>query len=1349
MAVRDLEAFLRQAAVNFDSNLDTSSGSPFDNKVIQPLVRRLGTDPFSIDLSTFLYERLRQAYPKLATDEGDNLTDLLIKPITLLWDPVVRETTRVKRGLSFADPATLTLEEADSLGGNFFIPRRRGRYTRGVARIYFAKPQNVSVNQNNFVKSRGGLIFFPSALQSIRSNEMLLNATGDNLYYFDVNVTAENPGTAYNIDKGEVASIANLNAAVRVTNLIRFRQGEDEEDVTAYVRRLQQSLGEKSMVTLRGIAAKVLDAFPEVNRLNVVGFNDPEMQRDVIVGGGLGPVLASGTAGGVISDTEGKARSRRFSTAEVNFDTLVGVDGGFVLSVVNGTASTEVVQDFDVRGVYDRNTLDVEQQELILGREGLVWMLRKKELTLSRIPGGILFPNTTNGELRVNNGSIHVGGALDIYTRSSEFDEATFTVSSVFDDSPVLSGVLAQENNDTFGVGFLLGDYPPPAEEDVLGVLDQAAYEGWTFQVEDGPNAGAYRVLVVNSSPSGSVVVTAPPPHNIDPVPRRWRLFDQIDIDLIEPKETRVAGDDLVTTQGSDVVTTSGGINFDDFGVAKGDTLRVKTGEAAGDYTILEDPLVPNFDRVRLDRTLPFSTANVDYAIFRGTTSTLQLPLIRVKSIELLDSSAQPQGSFIPYAKPVDIQSRAFQNPARGVKHDFRGASIGLVSARADAVTKLFTVASGSQTLTFYFPTLSPQSRTISIPAGSYTSDMLAAAISVLLEASTGMPGLGSVIDAYHFGIRPSGNGFVALTGGSARLALFGDLNLRTTADIHVAGVVWSALDPIVDLVTGLDTAQVVDGRNVGFYGGPFVTSGTLGGAAVASLMPGASLAAIMSGDGLAYFAPDVDRRVIIGARSLGSVRVFFLEPTTFEVDGDTVFELDRGDAGVLRFIPDPTLSHQVIPPLPGGAVPVDGVTSGGSNSFTSGSQDFLLAGTNPGDSIVIENHPLRGTVALGTEVSNVAGKTFVYTIGGGPRRTVVFVRDDPSLSSDQVTRDGVVEQINASVGSKVASIEGDTLKLFTDYPFTVVSAGTALPHILGNVAGYTPTRAFADGDVSNESPHAGTYDIVSVGTLTLTVDVTFAADPHWGSSISDQTFRVLRSGVQRVSTTQMADNVGDAGLHYFDVELISQGAGDAWNIGSGEQLTVRGYRSDGYYLTTDDENLTFSPSERPRLVISRTILENGVDDDPRNATQVTGQSIQVTYDRSVTVSNVQDFAMSEVERVVCASPLSRHLIPHYIRYDFEYFGGSTEDIVLADHEKYIRNLYPADTLDASDLQKLASDRGATKVTNPLTLIAVVHRVDRSIWVQRSQDSLSTSRLSAFIPDQLNVTRNVTGGATS
>src|SRR5690606_5328506 len=116
MALLDLQTFLQERARVFDENLDVSPGSPFDTEVIQPLLRRLGQDPFTVDLAVFIRDRLRQAFPDMATEEGDALTDLLIKPSVLILDPIVREIFRIRNAQSFKDPTTLTIEEAESLG---------------------------------------------------------------------------------------------------------------------------------------------------------------------------------------------------------------------------------------------------------------------------------------------------------------------------------------------------------------------------------------------------------------------------------------------------------------------------------------------------------------------------------------------------------------------------------------------------------------------------------------------------------------------------------------------------------------------------------------------------------------------------------------------------------------------------------------------------------------------------------------------------------------------------------------------------------------------------------------------------------------------------------------------------------------------------------------------------------------------------------------------------------------------------------------------------------------------------------------------------------------------------------
>jgi len=268
MALQDLQAFLQQRATAYDPTIDVTAGSPYDTQVIQPVLSRLGTDPYTVDMGTFLQDRINQEFPGMATKEGDAITDFLIKAAMVLWDPIVRENLRVKQNLSFANPTLLTLDEADALGANLFATRNTGDTSSGVARVYFAQPQDISITPANFISSTGGLNFFPTMVQSISVQEMLFNIE-NSLYYFDVNVVAEQPGEEYNIDPAQLVTIANVGAAVLVTNKLRFRFGEDAEDAATFIGRVEQDLTEHSLVTEAGITAQIAGTFSEVTRLAI------------------------------------------------------------------------------------------------------------------------------------------------------------------------------------------------------------------------------------------------------------------------------------------------------------------------------------------------------------------------------------------------------------------------------------------------------------------------------------------------------------------------------------------------------------------------------------------------------------------------------------------------------------------------------------------------------------------------------------------------------------------------------------------------------------------------------------------------------------------------------------------------------------------------------------------------------------------------------------------------------------------------------------------------------------------------------------------------------------------------
>lgn len=1333
MALFDLQKFLQERLQAFDENMDVSSGSPADNQIIQPVLRRLGTDPFTVDLATFMNDRLKQAFPEMATDEGDGMTDLLIKPSVLLLDPFTREVFRIRNSLSFQDPTTLTTDEADALGANLFSTRELGDFTRGTGRVFFAQPRNVSVTPANFFTSKGGLHFFPDGKQDITAEEMLLNLDGS-LYYFDVNVLAEQAGTAYNIGPNELINIANLEGTAKVTNIRRFKTGNDAETAVEFAGRAQQELTERSMVTLRGIGARVPKAFPDITRLAVVGFGDPEMQRDILVGGGLGAVRAGGILGQTLLDGEGQPTTRRFSVADVGVDFTSVVDrnnpSSFVLTVFFAFGGPPFVRDLPIKSVVSTTILDVEYQVLLPSYTARAWMIRKKELTLSGIPGGILFPDSANGTVTIPDGEVHVGGLYDMSVRGSDFDNGTLVLDSVTDANPAASGTQLEHlpanqvrlDDLVLGTTYAIGDATYEA-------LADSKQFGFTLQILNGPTAGDYRVIDVLQVTGAQPVVTLTPGLSGPPLLKfRWRLVDVIDVDLVEPKDTRVSGSDLQTIQNIDTVTTVGGTDWLALGVSVNDTLRVLEGLDAGDFEV---KVIPAFNTLKLDRQLQATSTSLKYTIFRpNAAGGMQLPLIRISQIELLDTSGQPVGSNVPYANPIDIQSRAFENPGRGVKVDITDARVGLLSQPQPAVG--FTLGSASLTIEFRTGIGGALIHTLlfvfnALPANKTAAQVAAEINAVASIVFTPNTVLAVVVDdvaggEHRVGLVPI-TPYIAITSGTGMTGFFGTTDIHTTSDIRSAAIEtsfgansWKGVVPTIDQ-DDLDVAQILDGNQIGFYGNlkfgyPFFP-----------LDP--SNRALLSITN--SFAPEIRRHLQVGSRSIGRARCFFLEPTSIEFNLQSFFSVVLADGATIRFLPDPTLDTRRIPAYPSTVLPTDGAVTLGGNTLTSALQFVTDYAIIPGDKLYLRFVPIVCLVALADPVAGLVNEYIVLSVDSSPDQTIVFDNDYPAVLTS-VTRAGVADQINRAVGKVIASIDGAfRLNFVGDVDIIIRRTGTA------NTALGISTFTDTDNLYNHSSNNA--YDVLDVNDGSLIIQQAF---PVAATSIK---FEVRRAATQRCSSTQMNANTAESKLFYFDVELVSEGTGDIYNIESNVQLHATGYRSDGYFLTTDDSDLTFSTVERPVLHISRSILEVGVSDNPGNSTALSGQNLEVVYDRSTLVADAQNFVLSETERVVCSNPLSRHLIPHFVRFDFEYVGGSSADVVVTDFTNYIQKLFPSDFLESSDLVGLAYQRGATSVISPIDLIAVVHNYDRTVQAQRSQNSLNTGRLAAFVPDVINVNR--------
>ena len=1482
MALADLQTFIIQCLNQYDSSIDTSAGSPADVNVIQPILQRLGTDPYTVDIGLFIQTTLNQQFPDLPTKEGDAITDLLIKAAIVLWNPIVRETTRISYMQSVKNAGILTAEEADALGANYFAIRPQGQKSTVTARIYFAQPQNISVTPSNFITTKSGLHFFPIQTQSIATSEMLLNLEGS-LYYFDVSCIAEAAGDQYNIGPDELATIANISAAVRITNKLQAQNGLATETPADFINGVGQDLTERSLTTLAGITAKIDNDFAGVTNLNVVGMGDAAMQRDIITGGGLGSLLAQGLLMETIPDGANGTLTRRVrltgvDAVDYDFTNLLGptqsLVSNFVITLVGCFPSSSIqIRDIEVQDVVDESTIDLAEEVLLVGETGIPWMLRQTSLTLSGIPGGILYPNTAQGTLSMPTNEVHIGGATDVYVRGNSFDAGTLTIESIVDDEPIMEGEDAffqtWVGNSVIGLGDLkLGDnYSLDSSDPNYVILESAVANQLSIEILDPPNAGTYRIISVFQplAPglSPEVIIVPDYPTYSSTLTSKWRISSSLFIDLVTPKDTKVTASDLTTIQGSVIVSTVSGTDFSNYGVAINDVLRITSGNLiVGEYTI--EAITSSFnDELEVDRQLAATISGAKYSIYTPNPSGgVKLPFVRVQSIELLDTSGQAVGTTIPYAIPIDVEILGMANSAHGIKIDVTDARLGIVtqpvtspsSINGQSLTIGWTYHSGTPA-TVVVPFLGvttvqnivdqineytleqtggSQARaldttidlsTISLvdlndnflslsfnhgppidiffsgltswtqivgqinavistwaTASTYTSGgtipnclmITSLAYGLNQNISVGNGGAVSVLgltpgttygsnglisnlavvmeDGESIGILPVGTNTRIVSQYSttgALAALFpsystwqnseGDWIDVTSRDISSVTAAsqggWISLRPILDPI--FDVAQTLDGLQIGFYDGITMMNSPVFNEHLYD--------ALLIGD---YdFNPEIDVHLQVGSRSLGTARCYFMDPTSFEVGQSAIFTHTATNGAMLNYFPDPMNNYTFIPQPPNGSRPLDGVTdpwSGFSNSFHSDSIDFVLAGVLPGDYLILDYLPLLGgtITAPAGYVSNLSGKTFEVSLSGGPTQTITFVQDTPNVPNNAVSLQGIVSEINSAVGSAIVSMNSTPALVFNPTTSLVIfPEGTA-----NALLGFTSSDA-----VSNASPNAGTYIIELVAiytpspdthTLAVTSDIPTSNGGH-PYVLDGQQFSIVRPATQRCCSTLMSTQTETASLYYFDVVLLSQGTGDQYNLAYMSPLSVTGFRSDGYWLTTADPNLSFSPLEQPELHLSPTILEVGVNDSLLNATQLTGQNIQLNYEYSSLADNVDTYIRSDVQRVVCESTLGRHLIPYFVRFSLNYSGGSAVSLVTSDIEKYILELDPDEALTVSAIERLVSNRNASSVSNPLSLIALIHNPDRSITVERSQDYLNTGVLAAFFPDVLDITQSL------
>ena len=246
----------------------------------------------STDISeaeTLLLNLVAARYPTLDLGAGSAIRELgvsALAPGLALILATVRDYSDKQslQALATATPSVEVDAAVDALASNIFAARRAPTRAAVTGRFYYRTNTNKTIPAG-FTAVRNGIAFRLLSGAAIDIPGGSLRATIDGvstIYYVDLQMESFTAGQGASVTTGTAT-----NYSVVLTDLIRIDVitapvgGRATESTADFIARLPSALTVRNLVNQRSITYSVLDKFPAVSNVLVVGAGEPEMIRDV------------------------------------------------------------------------------------------------------------------------------------------------------------------------------------------------------------------------------------------------------------------------------------------------------------------------------------------------------------------------------------------------------------------------------------------------------------------------------------------------------------------------------------------------------------------------------------------------------------------------------------------------------------------------------------------------------------------------------------------------------------------------------------------------------------------------------------------------------------------------------------------------------------------------------------------------------------------------------------------------------------------------------------------------------------------------------------------------------------
>jgi len=171
---------------------------------------------------------------------------------------------------------------------NFRLTRKTGLYASGAVTIILSSNTTTVIPTGAEFTANSLTFVTPQSYLGSTTNTSTGSTTvvqiyslGNDLYGMDIELTAAEKGSEYQLSQGTTLQMTSPPTNfVSATTKSDFSMGSADETNTEMIQRLANGISGRTLATRAHVKALVTDMFPNVIYGSVIGFGEPEMQRD-------------------------------------------------------------------------------------------------------------------------------------------------------------------------------------------------------------------------------------------------------------------------------------------------------------------------------------------------------------------------------------------------------------------------------------------------------------------------------------------------------------------------------------------------------------------------------------------------------------------------------------------------------------------------------------------------------------------------------------------------------------------------------------------------------------------------------------------------------------------------------------------------------------------------------------------------------------------------------------------------------------------------------------------------------------------------------------------------------------